>query len=334
MIFSAFRSYLPGLLLIGALTLVAMVINHFFPLVSALLIAIVLGAIAANVRKTHKSLAPGINFSAKHLLRSGIILLGLEVTLSSLAELGWQRLLLVVVIVTLGVTLTIAFGRMLKMSESLVEVIACGFSICGAAAVAGAKDIVKADDTETATALALVVVFGTLCIPIVPALASLFNLDPVTAGTWVGGSVHEVAQVVAAGAALGQPAMTVAIEVKLARVVCLAGVVAVLGLLRRRRAQLASEHPENVKKMPALVPGFVVGFLGMVIVGSVIAIPEPVLDVVKIVQTTLLAMAMTGLGFGIRFDELKQIGAKPVLLGLIASLVVSVVALGGALLIG
>ncbi|EPD32155.1 hypothetical protein HMPREF9306_01719 [Propionimicrobium lymphophilum ACS-093-V-SCH5] len=329
-ILTQFRSFLPGLALIAALTLIAMAINNFIPIISALLIAIVLGAVAANVHETPAAFWPGINFASKHLLRSGIILLGLQVTLSSLAALGWQRLVLVVLIVSLGVSSTIAIGRMMKMSNTLVGVIACGFSICGAAAVAGAKDVVGAKDNETATALALVVVFGTLCIPILPALCSLFGLDPASAGTWVGGSVHEVAQVVAAGAALGEPAMTIAIEVKLARVVCLAGVVAVLGLLRRRKG---SGVADLEGKMPPLIPGFVLGFLAMVIIGSLLPIPTPVLGGAKILQTALLAMAMTGLGFGIRVDELIRVGHKPVLLGLIASIIVSVVSLGGAMLL-
>ena len=85
--------------------------------------------------------------------------------------------------------------------------------------------------------------------------------------------------------------------------------------------------------MPPLIPGFVLGFLAMVIIGSLLPIPTPVLGGAKILQTALLAMAMTGLGFGIRVDELIRVGHKPVLLGLIASIIVSVVSLGGAMLL-
>ena len=310
------REFLPGLAFTGGITLASMAINKVVPLASALLIAIALGVIVANTRPVPERFGPGIALSAKRLLRLGIVLLGLQISLATLAALGWKRLLLVVVIVTVGVTSTMLIGRAMGMPMPLVGVIACGFSICGAAAVAGSKDVVRSSKDQTATALALVVVYGTICILVLPVLAGLFGLDPVTAGIWAGGSIHEVAQVVAA----------TAVAVKLARVICLAGVVAVLGVLFRKNGQ-------GSDKAAPLVPLFVVGFLAMVILGSVISLPASVLAGAKVVQTAALTMAMAGLGLGIRVPELIKVGPKPVLLGLIATVVVSTVSLGGSLII-
>ena len=320
------REFLPGLAFTGGITLASMAINKVVPLASALLIAIALGVIVANTRPVPERFGPGIALSAKRLLRLGIVLLGLQISLATLAALGWKRLLLVVVIVTVGVTSTMLIGRAMGMPMPLVGVIACGFSICGAAAVAGSKDVVRSSKDQTATALALVVVYGTICIPVLPVLAGLFGLDPVTAGIWAGGSIHEVAQVVAAGAAMGEKALATAVAVKLARVICLAGVVAVLGVLFRKNGQ-------GSDKAAPLVPLFVVGFLPMVILGSVISLPASVLAGAKVVQTAALTMAMAGLGLGIRVPELIKVGPKPVLLGLIATVVVSTVSLGGSLII-
>ncbi|MGI5950896.1 MAG: YeiH family protein [Brooklawnia sp.] len=318
---------LPGLLVAAAVTLAALAINRAQPLASALVVAIVIGAVIGNLRPVPMSWRPGLTVASKHLLRLGIVLLGLQVSLGTLAGLGWQRLLLELVVVTSGVVGTLLAGRALGISFGLTALVACGFSICGAAAVAGAKDVIGADKNQTGTALMLVVLYGTLSIPVVPWLASLIGLATPAAATWAGASIHEVAQVVAASAAIGPDALTTAVAVKLARVVCLAGVVAAFGLgMRRSNAAPASG------KRPALIPGFVLGFLAMVVLGSLIELPDSVLAVARVLQTGSLAMAMAALGFGIQLRTLREVGPKPLLLGLIATLIVSLVALTGVLL--
>ncbi|WP_341728384.1 putative sulfate exporter family transporter, partial [Brooklawnia sp.] len=323
------REWLPGLMVTALVTLAALLINQINSLHSMMLVAIVLGAVIGNLRPVPASWQPGLEFAARHLLRAGIVLLGLQISLTTLGGLGWRRLALVVVVVSIGVSSTLLIGRLLGVPGPLRMLVACGCSICGAAAVAGAKDISGADEEQTGTALGLVVLFGTLSIPVVPLLAGLMALSTQSAATWAGASIHEVAQVVAAAAAIGPDAMAVAVTVKLARVVCLAPVVAVLGLMTRRSGAAVTQSG----KRPTLIPGFVLGFLAMVILGTIIAIPAPVLGVIKIAQSALLAMAMAALGFGIQISALREVGLKPVLLGLIATVIVSGTALTGVLLI-
>ncbi|NLH71289.1 MAG: putative sulfate exporter family transporter [Brooklawnia sp.] len=323
-------SLVPGLAVTAAITAVALVVNRWQPLLSALLLAIVLGAVVGNVRPVPPRWQPGLSFAARRLLRLGIVLLGLQITLSALASLGWQRLILVVVVVTSGVLGTLAAGRLLRVPARLTALVACGFSICGAAAVAGAEDVVGADEEETGTALMLVVLFGTLSIPVLPAAATLIGLDTTSAATWAGASVHEVAQVVAAAATIGSDAIAVAVPIKLARVLCLAGVVAGYGLAFRG----TSAAGPQLRGRPSLVPGFVVGFLAMVVVGSVVSLPASVLGVAKTIQTAALAMAMAALGISMQARSLRNVGWRPFLLGLVATLIVSLVALTGVLLIG
>lgn len=331
----------PGLLVIAVITVIAVAINRIWPLVSALLVAIVLGALVANVVRMPASWQPGIDFAAKKLLRFGIILLGLQISIDTLIGLGWQRLVLVVAVVAIGVASTLLLGRLLGIGPRLTALIASGFSICGAAAVAGAKDVVGARDSETGTALALVVVYGTLAIPIVPWLAGMLGFGTAGSATLVGASVHEVAQVVAAATALGEDALATAVTIKLARVVCLAAVLAVLSIMARRGAfgeapDGAGDAPgrDGTKSRTPLIPGFVLGFLAMVVLGSLVDLPSSLLSAASTLQTAALAMAMTALGFGIRIRELRKVGFKPVLLGLLATLVVTTVAATGVVLIG
>ncbi|MGO3211018.1 MAG: putative sulfate exporter family transporter, partial [Brachybacterium sp.] len=206
--------------------------------------------------------------------------------------------------------------------------VACGFSICGAAAVAAAAGVTDPEEKHeqrTITAIALVVLCGTLMIAAVPAAAALLQLEPETAGLWAGASIHEVAQVVAAGGALGGAALTVAVIVKLARVLMLAPVMAVLSLQQRREGAADG-------KRPPLVPLFVLGFLAMVLLRSFAPLPGGFLEVGALLQTALLAAAMFALGTGVKVRNLLQVGPRPLALAALSTLLVATLALGGVLL--
>ena len=215
----------PGILLSLGVAAASILLSRVLPGVSALIIAIVIGIVVANVTALPAALAPGLSIAAKKLLRAGIVLLGLEVVLGDLLGLGAPMLAVVVVVVTGGILGTLALGRALGVDRGLTLLVACGFSICGAAAVAAAAGVTDPDEEHeenTITAVALVVLCGTLMIAAVPAVAALLQLDTETGGLWAGASIHEVAQVVAAGGALGGAALTLAVIVKLARVLMLA----------------------------------------------------------------------------------------------------------------
>jgi len=319
----------PGLVLSIAGAGLAIGINQMLPGVSAMLVAILLGAALVNVAGLRGgipvSLLPGLNVASRRLLRLGVVLLGLQLVLSDIAALGWPMVLGVVAIVggTMGATLLM--GRWMRVDPSQSLLIAGGFSICGAAAVAGVDGVLaKRKDTETATAVALVVIFGTVMIAVMPTLTRLLGLDAHTAGLWTGASVHEVAQVVAAAGIIGPEALKVAVVVKLARVLMLAPVLAVISW--RQRAQIAAS-PRTDRKLPPLVPLFVAGFVAMVALRSLDVVPTPVLDSARISETWLLGAAMFALGTSVHWPVLKRAGGRPVLLAGLATLVVT--ALGG-----
>lgn len=215
----------PGLLICLAAAGASYAIGLALPGLSPMIIAIVLGVIAANTGVLPQTAAPGIDFSAKKLLRVGIVFLGLQLVLGDIAALGVPMLAVIVCVVAGGLLGTVALGKLLKVPTQLTLLIACGFSICGAAAVAGAAGVTDPDDEHeqsTVTAVALVVIFGTLMIPLVPLLGPILGLTPDQTGMWGGASIHEIAQVVAVGGILGGTALTLAVVVKLARVLMLA----------------------------------------------------------------------------------------------------------------
>ncbi|MEL4505667.1 putative sulfate exporter family transporter [Luteococcus sp. H138] len=322
------RHLLPGLLFCAAGAALAVLVNRAVPTLSALLVAILLGVVYTNIFSIAPALVPGVACSSKRVLRIGIVLLGLQLVLGDIARLGAGMVLVIVAVVTGGILGSMAIGRALGLAHNQCLLISSGFSICGAAAVAGVNSVVDADEDEVATAIALVVLYGTLMIPIVPVLAKLFGLGEVASGLWAGGSIHEVAQVVAAGAALGPAALKVAVVVKLARVLMLAPVAVAIGWWVRR-----SQPTRDDGKRPPIVPLFVAGFVAMVVLRSLDVVPHAWLPMIKTIQTALLAAAMFALGLGVKVKSLIHVGPKPFLLGLLSTILVGSIALGGVTLV-
>ncbi|RKT57165.1 putative integral membrane protein (TIGR00698 family) [Saccharothrix australiensis] len=228
----------------------------------------------------------------RRLLRAGVVLLGLQLSLPQLLALGPGILLAAVV--TVGVTFagTVWLGRCLGLPRGLCVLVAGGFSICGASAIAAVAS--ERDEEHVATGVALVTLFGTLTMIALP----LLGASP----EWIGLSVHEVAQVAAAAPAGG---LATAMAVKLSRVALLAPVAA---LANRRRGPV--------------VPLFLLGFLAMVAVRSADLLPPAAVDVARTSTTVLFAAAMFGLGTAVRPKSLLATGPRALLLGLLATLLV------------
>ncbi len=329
------RSPLPGLAVVAAAVATAWAVSAVVPGVSVLLAAIALGVAVGNTRTLPPSWTPGLAVAVKHLLRAGVVLLGLQLVLSQVASLGPRLLAVVVVVVAVGLVSTLALGRLLRTGRDLTLLVACGFSICGAAAVAAADTVVEAEEEDVVTAIALVVLFGTLMIPALPAAVLLLGLSADQGATWAGTAIHEVAQVVAAGEAIGSTSastaggalLALAVTVKLARVVMLAPVVAALRLRDRRHA-----GDGRSGRRPPFVPLFVVGFVALALVRSTGVVPEVVVETGGLVQVALLAAAMFALGTGVRFRTLVRTGPRPFALAALSTLVISTTGLVGVLL--
>lgn len=314
-------SALPGLGLALTVALIAVAVGRVVPAASPLLLAILAGVGLANLapRLLDGPLAPGLAVASRRLLRLGIVLLGLQVAGRDIVALGWPVLIGVAAVVGGGIAVSVVGGRLLRIDPTQALLIGCGFSICGAAAVAGADGILgdRRKPEQTATAVALVVLFGSALIGLLPLLAGLAGLSPRTAGVWTGASVHEVAQVVAAGGIVGGTALQVAVVVKLARVLLLAPVLAGLSWWQRRSAPAVT----GVRR-PPLVPLFVAGFLAMVALRTGIALPAAALDVAKLAQTALLAAAMFALGCSVHWSVVRRAGGRVVALAAVATTVV------------
>lgn len=314
-----FRRVVPGLATAVLATAVALGVNTVLPTISALTVAVVLGVLAAPLIPDRAR--EGLRWGTRIFLRLGVVLLGLQLALGEVLALGPATVLVVVAVVVLAFAGTLLLGRLMGVSRGLGLLVATGFSICGASAIAAMGSVTESEKEDVATAVTLVTLYGSAAIALVPLIGSTLGMSDHQLGAWAGLSVHEVAQVVAAASPAGAAAVAVAVVVKLTRVLLLAPMVAGVGLLDRWRGT-----PVEGKR-PPIVPLFVAGFLAMIAVRSTGVVPETVVSFVGTLTTLLFAAALFGLGSGVRIVKLLQTGKRGLALGALSTLLVGSISL-------
>jgi uncharacterized integral membrane protein (TIGR00698 family) len=217
-------------------------------------------------------------------------------------------------------------GRRMGIRPGTTLLVATGFSICGASAAAAMDAVSDSDEEDLATGVALVTIFGSLAIVLLPLLQHPLGLSDTSFGVWSGASVHEVAQVVATASVAGPAALAVATVVKLTRVVLLAPLIAGYSIVRRRKGT-----PDATGKRPPLVPLFVLGFIAMVALRSSGVLPAAALTAAQTLTTLLLAGALFGLGTSVHLMSLVRTGARPVALGAVSTVLAGALSLAGIL---
>ena len=329
------RSVVPGLVVVSALAALSFVLAEWSS-ISPLVIGITLGAVVANSLGVPAVLAPGVRFGARTLLRAGIVVLGLRLSLGDVAGLGAGGLLVVVMVVVVTFFGTRWLARRLGIGRDLGLLVATGYAICGASAIAAVNGVVHADEEETAYAITLVTICGTLSIFVLPFIAERIGLVGAEFGTWVGASVHDVGQVVATASTGDAAALEAATVVKLTRVVMLAPLVALVSLSARRRAPKSLSAAANnaaIDQPPPLLPLFAIGFLGAMLVRSTGLLSDDVLDAAATVEKVLLTLALVAMGMGVRVAQMRRLGARPLVLGLLSWVLVAVTAYVGTLVV-
>jgi uncharacterized integral membrane protein (TIGR00698 family) len=309
--------WLPGILAAGIATVAAFGIHWLFPVVPLLTVSVALGIIVGQIvparRQIDGALKPGLTLAAKRLMRVGIVLLGLKLSLVDIAHLGWVAIVLTVLIVLLTFGITWGLGKLFRLPGDEPLLIATGFSICGVSAIGAMSAVTRTKHEDQATPAALVTLFGTLAIAVLPLLHAPLGLSAHQFGQWVGASVHDVGQVVATAQTAGAAALAIAVVVKLTRVLMLAPMVATASVIVRR-----TRGPVEGEKLPPIVPLFVAGFVAAVLLRTFVPLPAPVLDVADFVQTVMLSMALFGLGSVIRLEKLVGSGLRSIVVGVLS----------------
>ncbi|MCC9312417.1 putative sulfate exporter family transporter [Kitasatospora sp. RB6PN24] len=327
---------LPGLLLAALGVVAAILVHRAVPAVPMLTASVVLGIAAAQLPGSRQlvqgAAKAGLGVAAKRLMRVGVVLLGLKLSLSDVAGLGWATVALVLTVVAATFAGTWWLGRRLGLPGDQPLLVATGYSICGASAIGAVSQVTGSEEEDIAGSVALVTLCGTLAIAVLPLLHTPLGLDPVGFGRWVGASVHDVGQVVATAQTAGPVALRQAVLVKLMRVALLAPLVAGLGVAARRGwVARRTEEGAGGKRTPVL-PLFVAGFLVMILLRSTGLLPSAVLDDADQVQQLVLAAALFGLGAAVNLRTLVRTGGRMAALGLASWVMVAGVSYAGVLL--
>jgi uncharacterized integral membrane protein (TIGR00698 family) len=322
------RPLIAGLALTAVGVTTAALVNRAIPALSMLTAAVILGALTRNLALVPAKARAGTRWAARYLLRFGIVLLGLQLAIPEVLHLGGRALALVALVVFATFFGTQWLGKRLGVPPGQSLLVATGFSICGASAIAAMDGVTQNEERDVVTAIALVTLCGSLAIALLPLLSAPLGLSVEQFGLWTGASVHDVGQVVATAAAV-PGAMATAVVVKLSRVVLLAPLVAGMSIVRRRRGEV-----KPGEKRPPLVPLFVLGFLALIAIRTTGLLSAGVLDGAKTVQTYALAAALFGLGTGVHFASLRRTGLRGAALGLASWALIAGVSYGGIRLLG
>lgn len=270
-----------------------------------MLLALLFG-ISLNFLSDQPDCGPGIAFCAKTLLRIGVALLGLRISFEMVGALGWPTVALVLVMVPLTIAFGLLASRFFGFRYRFAFLSAGAVAICGASAALAIAAILPKDDRSEDRLVFTVVgvtILSTVAMILYPILSGLLGFDDVTAGIYLGATIHDVAQVVGAGFSISPEAGETATLVKLLRVAMLAPVVVLATLVLR---QLSSADPPGTK--PPLIPGFVLGFVLLAALNSLVPLPPLVVALVADASGWLLLMAIAAVGLKTKPADILTVG--------------------------
>lgn len=314
---------LPGLILAGTIAAAATAAAAHPALrshaIGALTLAIVIGMAIGNLAPARwlDTAAPGLNFAKQTLLRLGIVLYGLRISFHDVAAIGVAGVLIDALLLASTFALAWRLGpRLFGLDATTAMLVGAGSAICGAAAVMATAPVARARDEQVAVAVATVVVFGTLAMFLYPALHTLAGalgagVSPLHYGVYAGSTVHEVAQVVVAGRAVGEQAADVAVVTKMVRVMMLAPFLLLLSAWLARRSAQPSADASPAKLH---IPWFALGFIAVAAIHSTGVLPERAVAAGVQLDLIILATAMAALGASTRIAAIRRAGLRPLAL--------------------
>lgn len=320
--------------------------------VSGIFVAILIGIVIRNVINLSDRFTKGISFSMKYVLRAGIILLGLRLSLMEALKLGAFGIPLIVACISVGLALTLYLTKKMNQSMRLGTLIASGTGICGVTAIMATSPVIKAKENEISYAVANITIFGLTGMMLYPFLGHfLFADDPIKAGLFLGTAIHDTAQVTGAALIYDQlfqnPAVIeTATVTKLTRNLFIIAIIPLVSYIffnySRREAGEGKPEKDTLPKWYTFIPLFVIGFLILSIIRTIgDATLESTGDAFGLFAgrtwesiynnlssfgtTYLLGAAMAGVGLSTNFKKFKGMGLKPFYIGFMAAVAVGVV---------
>jgi len=303
------KTKLPGVLISVIVGLAALFLSEHYG-APAMLFALLLG-IAMSFLYEGTKCKEGIEFTACHILRVGVGLLGLRIAFGDLAALGWQTALLLVVAIASTIGLGIVLAKVLGLKKRFGVLTGGAVGICGASAAMAIAAVLpdsKDKDRDTLLTIVGVTALSTVAMVMYPIVAGLLNLDPTQTSIFLGGTIHDVAQVVGAGYSVSEQTGDLATLTKLVRVAFLMPVVVCILLVLRMNLDKTSDA-----KAPG-IPAFLIAFVVLMTINSLVDLPEVVTQGATDISRFALVISIAAIGMKSNLGQLLEVGLKPILL--------------------
>jgi len=299
-----------------------------FDRVGQMACAILLAVMYRQVFSYPEALRIGIVFSSQRLLRFAIVLYGLKLNMGLVLSEGPGLLVKDALVIGFAIAATLGLARLFKADRNLSLLLGIGTGICGAAAVAALAPIVRAKEEDTAAAVGMIALLGTVFSVGYALLFPLLPLNSLQYGMWAGLSLHEVAHVALAGAAAGTDGLAAALLAKLGRVFLLLPVCLIFIVLMKKKDRKSATASSDTTQAAVAFPWFLVGFLlmsllGSYVLGPVVSVPDGLFDGIGTLTTWMLTAAMVGLGLNVNLKDLRSRALRPLLAMLIVSTLLS-----------
>ncbi|MBO8140805.1 MAG: putative sulfate exporter family transporter [Firmicutes bacterium] len=301
-------------------TVAAQMLGRIVPVLGPAISGMILGLILRNVFAVGAGMETVTGFCSKRLLKFAVVLVGATFTLQEVAAVGGAYL--IVILSTIAITLGVAFlaGRFLGVPRDLARLIGVGTAICGATAILTVGPVVRAKDEEIAYAISTVFLFNVTAMVLYPVIGQAVGMDQAAFGAWAGASIHDTSSVLAAAFGYGDGAGAVATVVKLTRTLFLIPLVALFTVMSTRSR---TESHRGVRATVKAFPTFILGFLAMSFLSSVGVISAGAAAFLGTAAKFLVVVVLAAVGLSTDLSKLRRLGARPLFIGLAASLVVA-----------
>jgi uncharacterized integral membrane protein (TIGR00698 family) len=320
---------LPGLVVCATGVAIVVTLKPALPVyIGDPIVAVLLGILVGNTVGVPSSANQGVLWVSGTGLRLAIVLMGARVTFGAAFHGGGAALVFLLFSMCTASALIVALGRWTRLPSKLTTLLAVGTAICGNSAIVATAPVIGAEQREVSSAVATITLFGTLAVFTFPLAGVALGLSAPTFGVWAGSAINDTSQVLAAGAAHGATAASVATIVKLTRNALMAPVLVAIGLRTGKIRGSIGWHTALMKS----VPNFVLAFLVVTLANSIGLIPTMGREIMLHVSQLLIVAALVGIGLHTRLSELQRIGMRPFVVGLTSALVLALATLAAAAL--
>lgn len=328
---SRIRAVLPGLALALGIAVVATVIGHFLPLIGGPVSGIIIGVVLARFVKPGERVQPGMKFSSKFVLQLSVVVLGSQLSLAQIGEVGLESLPVMLGTVIVCLVAAWLIGRWLGVVGDLRTLIGVGSGICGASAIAAVTPVIGAVSIDVAYAISTIFLFNITAVLVFPVVGHMLGLSQHAFGLFAGTAVNDMSSVVAAASTYGAAATNYAVVVKLVRTLMIIPISLGLAAWAGRRIEATEQGalaPRRKVNVLRLVPWFLVGFILVAAVNSIGLIPVSIHPALSSVSVFLITIALSAIGLSTDFAGFRRAGPKPLILGGSLWIIVSLTSLG------